>query len=232
MRLSLEAFTALLKGLNMLSIVVLRSDDLGSLVDFGLSDILASTPAKITSSNDTSELDLKKDPNVVIFRDSKAVESILQGDRRDFRLLAIGSDCSSPENNASSQNLYSRLDQQFYVLCLDRDVLVERYAINGVLKTNIIATYSSKQHWDFVKEQFWERRANLEGLKLRGIADAHVPFTTIVERREFEPPDPFYEEIVELGGPYGEALGILEKALNFTTDLKVRKDGKWGIIDR
>ena len=152
------------------------------------------------------------------------------------------------DGEEDGEELYSRLDQQFYLLCLDLGRLVERYVVNGYRKTNPVATYdgdndkNAKPSWTFVPEQLWERRANLEGMVLRGLADDHPPFSVVELREELldsdldqDPvPDPTYDRVPDggFGGPYGDALRFLEGALNFTTDLRVRKDGKWGIQDR
>ncbi len=67
---------------------------------------------------------------------------------------------------------------------------------------------------------------------LRGLVGNHLPFTVVEGKEEFDPPDPDYLRVTGVTGPYGEALKVAEKALNFTTDLRVRRDGKWGVIQR
>ncbi len=227
MILSLPSFLTLLKGLNMFTVTLVGLDDSEvDLADFSSADLARHihTRAHKASGSNVSKV-THKENNIVVFGDHELTSAILRA-RVPVRILHISHHCST------DMDFGARIDQQFYVLCSEESALQEQFEVNGLHKRNVAAVFSSStDQWVFLAKGFWRRRQNLEGLKMVALLDEYPPFQT-VRSVDFEPPDLTYERVVSAEGPYVDALRILQERLNFTTELKRRKDGVWGTLSR
>ena len=76
-------------------------------------------------------------------------------------------------------NGYSRIDEPLYFL--SNKTLLERYELKSITKTNILGTLIGKMfEWNKnYPEDFFERRANFEGITLLGMTDNELNFNQL-----------------------------------------------------
>ena len=108
--------------------------------------------------------DPQRYPNVLLFRDGASAKALLS--RRDpkgaastTRVLLVGQRCGEEqEREADEGGWFGRMDQQFFVLCCDVGRLVERYEVNGVRRTNVVAEFkeeTSERGRTFYQRPYW-----------------------------------------------------------------------------
>lgn len=76
-------------------------------------------------------------------------------------------------------NKYSRIDEPLYFLA--NETLLEQYELKSTTKTNVLATLIGKKfEWNKnYSEDFFERRANFEGITLLGMTDVELNFNQL-----------------------------------------------------
>ena len=76
-------------------------------------------------------------------------------------------------------NAHSRIDEPLYFLA--NKTLLERYELKSVTKTNVLGTLIGKKfEWNKnYPEDFFERRANFEGITLFGMTDNELNFNQL-----------------------------------------------------
>ena len=74
---------------------------------------------------------------------------------------------------------YSRIDEPLYLLA--NETLLEQYELKSVTKTNILGTLNGEEfEWNReYPEDFFERRANFEGITLLGMTDVELNFNQL-----------------------------------------------------
>jgi ABC-type amino acid transport substrate-binding protein len=106
----------------------------------------------------------------------------------------------------------------------DGIVVSEYYAIKkGTTIKREIGIWNVNSGILIDRPHIWERRSNLMGLRLRAAAMAMPIFTNIK-----------YDErgsIAEHTGVFPDMLKVIEGMMNFSSQISVPKDGKWGTIE-
>ena len=76
-------------------------------------------------------------------------------------------------------NIYSRIDEPLYILA--NETLLEQYDLKSMTRTNILGTLNGKEfEWNReYPEDFFERRANFEGITLLGMTDVELNFNQL-----------------------------------------------------
>ena len=76
-------------------------------------------------------------------------------------------------------NAHSRIDEPLYFLA--NETLLEHYKLKSMSKTNILGTLNGKEfEWNReYPEDFFERRANFEGITLLGMTDVELNFNQL-----------------------------------------------------
>ena len=74
---------------------------------------------------------------------------------------------------------YSKIDEPLYLLA--NETLLEQYKLKSMTKTNILGTLNGKEFkWNReYPEDFFERRANFEGITLLGMTDVELNFNQL-----------------------------------------------------
>ena len=74
---------------------------------------------------------------------------------------------------------YSRIDEPLYLLA--NETLLEQYDLKSMTRTNILGTLNGKEfEWNReYPEDFFERRANFEGITLLGMTDVELNFNKL-----------------------------------------------------
>ena len=74
---------------------------------------------------------------------------------------------------------YSRIDEPLYLLA--NETLLEQYDLKSMTRTNILGTLNGKEfEWNReYPEDFFERRANFEGITLLGMTDVELNFNQL-----------------------------------------------------
>ena len=113
--------------------------------------------------------------------------------------------------------------------------LYETYTINHIHATNNLGKVknNSEKILDDQISSFDKRRRNFHGIQLNGMMDIQKPFTKFpndfVSKVNYFSHNKTYDMTNIVDGVYIEVLHSLEKMLNFSTKLYMRKDRKWGM---
>ncbi len=103
---------------------------------------------------------------MLLFRDGASAKALLsrrdpKGTASTTRVLLVGQRCGEEqEREADEGGWFGRMDQQFFVLCCDVGKLVERYEVNGVRRTNVVAEFqeeTSERRWNFCQRPYWRQ---------------------------------------------------------------------------
>ena len=114
--------------------------------------------------------------------------------------------------------------------------IYETYTINQIHVTNYlgkIRNISDKIVLDQQISSFDKRRRNFHGVQLNGMMEFQKPFIyfsdDFVSKVDYFSNNQTYDMTNIVSGVYIEVLHSLEKVLNFSTKLYMRKDRKWGM---
>ncbi len=128
-----------------------------------------------------------------------------------------------------------------YFLNVDSLTVTERYMTNGHSVENpigrILSSEGRVRYRQEATESFLRRRSDFGGVPLKAMIEPDVPYLTFdrgvkkeetgwVEDRRGHP-----IKLLDRSGVSGlffDVLRVLEKDMNFTTELYTRKDGAWG----
>lgn len=143
----------------------------------------------------------------------------------------------SRERIAHSADVKVEVDQQIFFFSEKLLQLEEAYTVNDVRVTRVIGRFLADPGENPTiaqecRQLFLDRRSNLLGLNLRILIEKQPPHVYFNVDR-----DNSQEELVNLDAssdPHGlfvDLLHILQRDLNFTTDVAVRTDRVYGVLD-
>jgi len=175
MSMAVKTLSALLRGLNMLAVTVLTSQEkaaqwklLAATVTTRV--LVVNQELKLRELIEEDALNLYREPFLVTSETTLAEELLLRPE--PIQLLLVS--CQS--------NLTSALDRRFYTFCRgeEENALYERYEVNDVKKETLLAKADKDlEEWTYKEESFWERRSNLEGAELIAAVDTFLPFCKV-----------------------------------------------------
>ena len=114
--------------------------------------------------------------------------------------------------------------------------LYETYTINQIHVTNYLGKIRNNSDQIVLDQRissFDKRRRNFHGVQLNGMMEFQKPFIyfsdDFVSKVDYFSNNQTYDMTNIVSGVYIEVLHSLEKMLNFSTKLYMRKDRKWGM---
>jgi hypothetical protein len=103
--------------------------------------------------------------------------------------------------------------------------LYEQYSImGGPSITNEIGTWNKSGGLHHPKINMWERRSDLQGIRLQNAVAAWPHLTDLIYNNQ--------KELVGSKGLFQETLFHLRDALNFTIETVTPDDGQWGFLNK
>ena len=167
-------YLALLKQLGMSNPVIvgekskLRSNEMFYL----MKDVMKLNQTIFLTTN-VRNISLRKSPGI-------AIESFNDNFKSLFDTQNTNANIKRPWIIVTKKlNEYSRIDEPLYFLA--NETLSERYELKSIFKTNVLGTLLGKEfEWnkDYSKD-FFERRANFEGITLLGMTDTELNFNQL-----------------------------------------------------
>eukprot|EP00094_Tigriopus_californicus_P003818 TCALIF_03674-PA protein Name:"Similar to GRIN2D Glutamate receptor ionotropic, NMDA 2D (Homo sapiens)" AED:0.45 eAED:0.49 QI:0/0/0/0.66/1/1/3/0/636 len=130
------------------------------------------------------------------------------------------------------------IDQEIYFVDETTRILYESYTIaEQTIVNNLLVIEEHKVAWKQTRS-FLERRSNFHGRHFQIVSDNQLPYLMfdddIVESRpvlETASGDQIVPlDNMEMSGIFWETFLVLESSLNFTYDMFVRKDRRWGVL--
>ena len=139
------------------------------------------------------------------------------------------------ENEGDLNLINLAINKEIYFLDEISWKIYETYTINQIHVTNYLGKIenNSEKILDQQISSFDKRRRNFYGIQLNGMMDTQKPFikfpNDFVSKVNYFSNNETYDMTNIVNGVYIEVLHSLEKMLNFSTKLYMRKDRKWGM---
>ena len=147
---------------------------------------------------------------------------------------------SKVDLEAAKKDLNVAINQKIFFLSTEEKILSEMYKVGNQEVRKVIGHVRSCNNYHKVNglASFMERRSNFQGKIFNSMVGAQTPFLVIPKKKLLQKLEDGWigsdgEEVRDISdevffGSFFDILKCLEKRLNFTTKLWLRKDGHFG----